>query len=176
MKNCTLRMRPYKSCDAKYITSWIDDEISFRKWSSDRYENYPVTEADINYKYFDCNGDCSEPDNFYPMTAFSQDGVVGHLIMRFTDHEKQILRFGFIIVDNKKRGNGYGCGMLKLALRYAFDILKVKKVTLGVFRNNEPAYRCYSSVGFIETGESYYCEIMGESWECIEMEATSDIT
>ena len=40
------------------------------------------------------------------MTAFDENGVVGHLIMRFIDEEKSILRFGFIIVDNKKRGMG----------------------------------------------------------------------
>ena len=35
-----LRLRPYKKCDAKYIVSWIKDEISFRKWCADRYESY----------------------------------------------------------------------------------------------------------------------------------------
>lgn len=34
-----------------------------------------------------------------------------------------------------KRGMGYGKEMLKLSLKYAFEILKVKKVTLGVFWN-----------------------------------------
>lgn len=38
--------------------------------------------------------------------------------------------------------------MLKAALRYAFDILKAEKVTLGVFENNEPAYYCYKAAGF----------------------------
>ena len=57
----------------------------------------------MNYKYMDCNGDCAEPDNFYPMTAFDDSGIVGHLIMRFTDVEKSTLRFGFVIVDDAKR-------------------------------------------------------------------------
>lgn len=52
-----LRLRPYKACDAKTIVSWCKDEISFRKWTSDRYESFPITEDDMNYKYLDCNGD-----------------------------------------------------------------------------------------------------------------------
>lgn len=61
------------------------------------------------------------------MTAFDETGVVGHLIMRFTDEEKKTLRFGFVIVNDTKRGMGYGKEMLKLAIKYAFDILKVEK-------------------------------------------------
>lgn len=83
---------------------------------------FPVTEADMNNKYMECNGDCMNPDDFYPMTAFDESGVVGHLIMRFTDEQKQILRFGFVIVDDSKRGRGYGkrcsCLRLNLPLRY----------------------------------------------------------
>lgn len=84
-----LRLRPYKGCDAKYIVGWIKDEVSLRKWSSDRYGAYPITEADVNHKYLDLNGDCEEEDNFYPVTAFDESGVVGHMIMRFTDAEKR---------------------------------------------------------------------------------------
>ena len=87
-----LRLRPYKACDAKTIVSWIHDEISFRKWSADRYESFPVTEEDMNKKYMNYNGDCPDMDNFYPMTAFDESGVVGHLIMRFTESKCSYLR------------------------------------------------------------------------------------
>ena len=97
MKNM-LRLRPYKPSDAETILKWIRDEDAFRKWSTDRYPHYPITADDMNYKYMDCNGDCAEPDNFYPVTAFDDSGIVGHLIMRFTDAEKSILRFGLSLL------------------------------------------------------------------------------
>lgn len=163
-----LRLRPYKKCDAKYIVSWIENEFAFRQWCADRYGNYPITENDINKQY----AGFSDADNFYEMTAFDESGVVGHLIMRFTDAEKTMLRFGFVIVDNTKRGKGYGKEMLQLALKYAFEILKVKKVTLGVFENNPAAYWCYKSVGFSEvtTEKKEYYHVLNEDWKCIEME------
>lgn len=68
-----LRLRPYKVSDAKTIMTWCKDEETFRKWISDRYETFPITEADMNKKYVDNNGDCMEPDNFYPMTAFHEE-------------------------------------------------------------------------------------------------------
>lgn len=167
-----MRLRPYKPCDANTILSWIRDEETFRKWSTDRYETYPITAADMNRKYLDCNGDCGEPDNFYPMTAFDESGAVGHLIMRFTDREKTVLRFGFVIVDDSKRGLGYGKKMLQLALQFAFEILKVRKVTIGVLENNLGAYRCYKAVGFkdVVISQPEYYSIMGESVKCLELE------
>ena len=170
-----LRLRPYKNCDAEAIVSWCKDEVSFRKWSSDRFSSFPISPADLNRKYADCNGDCLEADNFYPMTAFDESGVVGHLIMRFTDKRKSILRFGFVIVDDSKRGKGYGKEMLRLSLQYAFELFKAEKVTLGVFENNMPAYHCYKAAGFrdviSETPE--ICEINGEKWTILELEMTA---
>ena len=170
-----LKLRPYKPSDAKTIISWIKDEKAFRKWSSDRYESYPITAADINYKYLECNGDCEEIDNFYPMTAVDEEGLVGHLILRYMNRDKSIIRLGFIIVDDSRRGMGYGKKMVQMAIQYAFDMLKAKKVTLGVFENNPSAYYCYKAAGFreIEMEQENIFEIQEEKWKCIEMELSN---
>jgi len=170
-----LRLRPYKISDAKTIISWCKDEVAFRKWTSDRYESFPITEADMNRKYVDCNGDCCEQDNFYPMTAFDESGIVGHLVMRYMDAEKRVLRLGFVIVDDTKRGKGYGKEMISLAIRFAFEIFKAEKVTLGAFENNPSAYYCYKAAGFrdVET-EEIICELFGEKWKILELAITKD--
>lgn len=173
-KNSDLRLRPYKEQDADVVVSWIKDEESLRKWSADRFGNYPISKDDINSKYMQNNGDCIEEDNFYPLTAFDESGVVGHLILRYTDASKSVIRLGFVIVDNTKRGKGYGKQMILLALKYAFEIFKASKVTLGVFDNNESAYNCYKAAGFKETGEEISCEFFGENWNIIELEVHSD--
>ena len=163
-----LRLRPYKACDAQTIVSWIGDETMFRKWCANRFECYPITAEDLNRHY----DGMADSDSFYEMTAFDETGVAGHMIMRFTDKQKTILRFGFVIVDNRKRGRGYGREMLQLAIRYAFDILKAEKITLGVFENNEPAYRCYRAAGFREKKmeKAEYYHIGNEAWKCLELE------
>lgn len=170
-----LRLRPYKMSDAKTIIAWCKDETAFRKWTSDRYENFPITEIDMNKKYIDNNGDCIKPDNFYPMTAFDESGIVGHLIMRFTDEEKTVLRFGFVIVDDTKRGKGYGKEMISLSLKYAFEILKADRVNIGVFENNMSAYYCYKAAGFKDVeAEEMICELFGEKWKVLELELTKE--
>ncbi|MBQ8842524.1 MAG: GNAT family N-acetyltransferase [Ruminiclostridium sp.] len=166
-----LRLRPYKPGDAGTIISWCKDETEFRKWTSDRYDSFPVTADDINGKYFGNNGDCTEADNFYPMTAFDENGIVGHLIMRYTDKEKKTLRFGFVIVDSSKRGCGYGKEMIMLSIKYAFEIFKADKITIGVFENNMPAYHCYKSAGFSDNeADNSVCELFGEKWKVLELQ------
>lgn len=167
-----LRLRPYKDCDAQTVVSWIGDERAFYQWSADRFPHYPITAEDLNSHYRAMAGS----DSFFEMTAFDETGVVGHLILRFTDPEKTVLRFGFVIVDDKKRGRGLGREMLEIAKRYAFDILKVKKITLGVFENNPQAYRCYRAAGFrdVQDAPEEVFRIAGEEWKCIEMEAVEE--
>ena len=162
-----LRLRPYKACDAAAIVSWSEDEAAFRRWSADRFSAYPITAEDLN-RHYDA---MAESDSFFEFTAFDESGPLGHLIMRFTNDEKTALRFGFVIVDPRKRGQGHGREMLNLAIRYAFDFLKVEKITLGVFENNLPACRCYRTAGFREapgSGVSWY-HIGSEDWKCMEM-------
>lgn len=167
-----LTLRPYKPCDAAVILSWIRDEETFRKWSTDRYERYPIAPEDMNRKYLTSNGDCPEPDNFYPFTLCDETGPVGHLILRYT--APGVVRFGFIIVDESKRGRGYGRAMLRLALGYAAGYLGAKKVTLGVLENNPQAHRCYQAAGFrdVPTEEPVFYRLLGKQVQCLEMEYT----
>lgn len=165
-----LNLRPYKPCDAKTIVNWCKDEAAFRRWTSDRYDSFPITAEDMNKKYIDNNGDCPDLDNFYPMTAFDESGIVGSLILRFNNEERTVVRLGFIIVDDTKRGNGYGKKMVQLATKYAFEFLGAKQVTLGVFDNNPSAYHCYKAAGFKENGEKFNIPLFGETWTVIEME------
>ena len=171
-----MRLRPYKPSDAQTILSWGRDEETFRRWVTDRYPCYPITPEQMNEKYFIHNGDCREPDNFYPMTAYDERGLLGHLILRFTDEQKETLRFGFVIVDDSRRGAGIGKQMLRMALRYAFDFLKVKKVTIGVLENNPGALRCYLNVGFreVQPPEPVYYDLLGQHIRCIELETEPD--
>ena len=129
-----LELRLYKSTDAQIIVKWLKNEYAFRQWSADRYENYPITADDMN-NY------CSQysDKDLCKLTAVDENGIIGHLTIRFIDEARKTARLGFVIVDDTKRGQGYGKQLVSLAVAYAFDELKADKVTLGVFENNTPA-------------------------------------
>ena len=157
-----LRLRPYKTCDAPQIVSWFEGEKTFRFWATDKYDHYPITPDELN-QYYEAYED---QDDFYAMTAFDDEDIVGHMVLRFLDEAKTEIRFCFIVVDHSKRGKGYGKEMLNLALTYAFDILKAKKVSVCVFEHNSTAYECYKKLGFTDvlSKEPDIFHIMGEDW------------
>lgn len=160
-------LREYIESDAEKILSWITGERAFRLWSSDRYGEYPIVPDDINLNY----KKCLKAGDFYPMTLVdSEENVIGHLILRNPVEDKSIIRLGFIIVDNKVRRKGYGKKLLELAIEYAKEELKAKEISLGVFKDNESAYRCYTGVGFkeVEVGSNAYV-FKDEAWDCVEM-------
>lgn len=165
-----LRLRPYKECDAKYIVKWIKDELGFYQWSAGRLKGFPINADQLNDYY----REYANSNIFWQMTAFDESKIpVGHFIMRFVDDEMKIVRLGFIILNDEIRGKGYGKEMLKLAVKYAFDILKVDKITLGVFINNQSAYYCYKAIGFKEVRTDLRTfKIGNDFWPCIEMEYT----
>lgn len=164
----SLTLRPYKLSDAAVITSWLKSEYLMRQWCADRYEHYPVTPEDMN-TYYERNID-GQPSCALTMT--DGDEIVGYITWRAPANNPKEQRLGFVIVDDSKRGRGLGKVLVSMAVRYAFETLKARKVSLGVFENNPSAIHCYEAAGFhrvsLPETESYEC--LGETWNCIEME------
>lgn len=156
-----LRLRPYNKNDAEMIMSWIKDESTFYKWTAGVLGEYPISEEQFN-----------TVSNLMAFTAIDDNDVVGFFTMRRPNEFFDELRFGFVIVDSRKRGRGYGKNMLKLGLKYAKEIFGVNKVSLGVFENNESAYYCYKAIGFedVSQDEIEKYTVMGEEWNCLELE------
>lgn len=167
-----MRLRPYKPCDAGQIAGWFSDERTMRRWCAAMFPDYPLTPEALN-AYYDARQD--NPEEF-PMTAFDEEGLVGHLLLRFLDPERTTVWFGLVVVNSSRRGQHLGREMLRLCLGYAFAFLGAEKVTLGVFDCNEAARRCYTALGFREVpdpkGKPY--AIFGEQWHLIPMEYRRD--
>ncbi len=162
-----MKLRKYCNEDASYILKWINNEKEFRMWSADRYKEYPITENDINNNY----DECSKLGNFYPRTLIDDNNnIIGHLILRNPNEDFSIIRLGFIIVDSKIRGMGYGKALIREAIEYAKNKLNASEINLGVFTNNINAYNCYKSCGFKEIKiEKNAYKFKNENWDCAEM-------
>ena len=156
-----MTLRPFSINDAPTILSWCKDKHTFRLWSADRYKDFPAQPDEMMEQY--------EGGNMYPLTAVVGEEIVGHILLRFPSEDKSLIRFGFVIVDDSKRGKGYGKQMLRLAIDYAQKELGAQKISLGVFCDNHSAVECYKSVGFRITGMDTYA-IDSEEWKGFEME------
>ena len=163
-----LKLRPFEPSDADTVVTWFADEVTFRRWCGTRYDHFPITGEDMLRHYETLR----TPDNFFPMTMEEDGQIVGHMILRYNDEARTIAYFGYVVVDDRRRGTGCGAQMMRLAIRYAFDVMHAEKITLGVYENNAPAIRCYESVGFRDAGpeKMRIIHILGEDWPLREME------
>lgn len=162
-----LSFRDFAYTDADLILSWIDSERALRLWSADTYGEYPLNSSDIISRYELIRSNHGE--NVRILMA-EEDGVpAGHIVLRRLGDEKDTVRFGYIIVDSRIRGRGYGKKLLSLAEDYAIRCYGAQRLTLGVFENNLPAFKCYSSFGFCECSDELV-KIGDESWKCLELE------
>ncbi len=169
----SLILRTYQPSDAAVIASWLKSEYLMRQWCADRYEHYPVTPEDINtYHERNIDGQRSRA-----LTMMDGDDIVGYITLRTPADNPTEQRLGFVIVDDSKRGRGFGKALVSMAVKYAFETLGATKVSLGVFENNSSAIRCYEAAGFHRVSrpeaESYQC--LGEIWNCIEMEQHKEL-
>ena len=156
-----MKLRPFAPKDAATILSWCKNKHAFRLWSADRYKDFPAWPEEMIKQY--------DGGNMYPLTAIDGEDIVGHILLRYPSEDKNVIRFGFVIIDDSKRGKGYGKQMLRLAIDYAQQELGAKRITLGVFCDNLSAVACYKSVGFRINGMDSYV-IDGEKWKEFEME------
>jgi len=155
-----LKLRPYEQTDVRTILSWSKDEVAFYKWTAGVLGDWPLTEEQFG-----------QVSNLIPFTAVEDDEIVGFFTLRKPGETMDLLRFGFVVVDPEKRGCGYGKRMLLLGIEEARK-LGAKKVSLGVFENNPPAYHCYKAAGFqdVPLPEPEYYHVFGQEWNCLEMD------
>lgn len=153
-----IRIRPYRNSDEAEILSWSLDEDTFYKWSFGWLGEYPLTQEKFR-----------KTADYSRFTALDGPDVVGFFTVRNPEQKLDELRFGFVIVDPARRGQGIGKTMLQMGLSYAFSVYQAKRVSLGVYEQNIPAVSCYRGIGFIPTGRTESYTILGEELEVIEM-------
>lgn len=159
-------IRTFKKEDAPIILRWIKNKTDLRKWSADRYRDYPAMPDEMVQLY--------APDNMTPLTAEDENGnIIAHIAIRIPDiANPKAVKLGFIIVDDSLRGKGYGKELIRQTIDYARKNLNATSISLGVFKNNPPALHCYESVGFRKIGLETY-NIDEDTWEIIEMNLLS---
>lgn len=140
-----MRIRPYQNKDFDIISQWITDERSHALWCANLMP-YPLEKNSFDALL----QEAEERFGDSPFVATTNDGqVVGFFCFSVNLHTNEGM-LKFVVIDNTMRNKGYGCEMLKLAIKYAFEIAKADSVHLNVFPENPGAKKCYEKVGFKE--------------------------
>ena len=124
-----LKLRPYRKNDSQKIVTWAQDENTFYKWSEGRLGNFPVSAERLEQAV----SGRIDNEKYFPFVAFDEDGIVGFFTLRQPGEVEGELSFGYVILNPKARGKGYGKQMLQLGIKFAFELYGASKVTLEVF-------------------------------------------
>ncbi|MBP5529454.1 MAG: GNAT family N-acetyltransferase [Lachnospiraceae bacterium] len=161
-----MRIRPYLECkDFDAIKDWITDERTHAFWCAG-HTNFPLEKEDFSTLL----KEIAEMFGDAPFVATTDEGEVVGFFCYGLNYEKNEGMLKFVVVDGSKRGRGIGKEMIKLALKYAFEITKANTVQLNVFPENERAKKCYESIGFVERNTTPGCfKFKDESWSRCNM-------
>ncbi|MEG0511230.1 MAG: GNAT family N-acetyltransferase [Clostridia bacterium] len=94
-------LRPYRASDAAKVVSWVRDEQTYECWCAGCVGRWPVT-ADM------LNQCIQQHPASEPLIFELEAQPVAFLSAYYKDEAKTIVRFGFVILDDKQRGRGLG--------------------------------------------------------------------
>jgi RimJ/RimL family protein N-acetyltransferase len=156
----TVLLRPFDEADAAVLLGWVRSEEEMVMWSGPSFR-WPLDVAQL----------MAIPAALRPFSAVDAESrqLVGHLRL-WSAETYRIGRFGSVLVDPSLRGRGYGSALIAAALDVAFGELRLHRVGLGVYAQNESARRVYEKAGFVREGlvrDAVY--VNGAYWSDIEM-------
>lgn len=75
---------------------------------------------------------------------------VGSVYIRDIDRNHNKAEYGIFIGEESARGRGVGSQTAQLMIQYCFEQLKLHRLFLRVFADNEQAIRSYEKAGFVK--------------------------
>jgi len=117
----------------------------------------------------------AEPPERMIWRADAAGAAAGHIELNKIDREGRSAVLSRVLVDPARRGDGLSRAMVAAALDMAFGHPALHRVALNVFDFNEPAIRCYRSLGFVDEGlqrDTY--RVNGTYWSTIRMSLLED--
>ena len=164
-----LKLEPFSSNDFQQLIDWIPDASFALQWGGPSF-TYPLTVEQLE-NYLKDSNEVNASKYIFKAVEESTNNVIGHISIGNVDRMNESARIGKVLIGNlDSRGKGYGTQLMLAALKFAFEELKLHKVTLGVFDFNASAIKCYEKVGFKKEGLLRDARKNGdEYWNLIEM-------
>lgn len=137
-------LRKMEYADTEHIVRWrnngrVRDNFIYREiFTSEGHEAWIKTMVDTGkvVQFIIC-----EKENRRP---------VGSVYFRDIDMVKKEAEYGIFIGEDDAVAKGYGSETARLAVQYAFDRMKLKRLVLRVFTDNKAAIKSYEAAGFVQ--------------------------
>lgn len=126
---------------------WLNDPL-VNQYLESRFEKWSLKKTRAYLKQIKGN-----PDNvFLAIIARDKDKHIGNIKLGPINRHHKIADVGIIIGDKSFWGKGYATESVKLIVSYAFDVLRLHKLTAGAYANNISSAKVFKKAGFSVEG------------------------
>jgi RimJ/RimL family protein N-acetyltransferase len=157
-----LLLKPLSSdyASESYV-AWLNDpEVT-------AYLETPVPYTADDLREFLANVDRSDM-LFWAIIVKASGTHIGNLKIDPVNERHRFAEYGILIGDKRSHGKGFAREASELAIAYCFDELDLRKITLGVVAQNEPAVKLYQKMGFVTEGvyhdhgyyQNQWCDVL----------------
>jgi len=149
LKGEKIYLRAVYASDARpeYVR-WLNDkevnqflESRFKRYSLGKLRQYILTAS-------------KDRDTLFLAIIRNEDNKhVGNIKLGPIDWNHKVGEIGIMIGDKASWGKGYATASINLLAAYAFEVLRLHKLTAGVYENNIGSYKAFKKCGFFEEGK-----------------------
>ncbi len=148
-------LSPPDASDAELWTRWLNDLDVALPLGDEAYSTITLDAAR------DDIGRIGAHDHVFTIVEQTTDRPVGRCLLFAVNQVDRTAMAGIFIGEADARGRGIGTEAMRLLLDYAFNLLNLNSVMLGVYDFNERAMASYRKVGFREIGRRRQARIVG---------------
>lgn len=138
-----------KPMDTKFISK------SYLQWMNDE-DVCKFLETSIPYSEFELqdyvNSMIAKKIFFWAITIKHNDLHIGNIKIDPINYKHKSGEYGILMGDRNNWGKGYAKEASKVVIDYCFNVIGLRKITLGVIEDNVAAVKLYKSLGFDEEG------------------------
>ncbi|MDQ4141481.1 MAG: GNAT family N-acetyltransferase [Bacteroidota bacterium] len=170
-----VQLEYFTQADFQQLMSWISNEELLIKWSGATFR-FPLTEDELNWYINDSNDPLQSDVLIYKAVDTDSGEAIGHISLGSINRSNNSARITRVLIGNvHARGKGYCQDMMLAILKVGFEELKLHRISLGVYEENEAAIRCYRKVGFNIDGVLRDSKKFGDTyWSLVEMSMLED--
>jgi RimJ/RimL family protein N-acetyltransferase len=159
-----LILRPFaKEIINKNYVDWLNDE---------EITSYLEINGSYNLEMLSTYVDSMIKNNVFIWAIYikNRDSHIGNIKIDPINFKHGLGEYGILMGNKKEWGKGYAYEASLAVIEYCFSNLGIRKITLGVIRDNISAYKLYQKLGFQREGiykfHGYYNDKL---CDCIRM-------
>jgi RimJ/RimL family protein N-acetyltransferase len=143
-----------------------EDADAHTRWENDLTVAIPLgdeayTPTSLEKMHEQIDGALRNQSHVFSIVDLESELTIGRCMLFNLDAVNRSAMLGIMIGEKEYQNRGYGQEAMRLLLDYAFNLLNLNSVLLGVYVFNQQAIAAYRKVGFREIGIRRQARIIG---------------